>query len=168
MTRPPHSISPGRRISGRAQDDHIRDPYQVQHKPPEPATCQNCGAVYQHGRWQWGKSPEGAHRELCPACRRIADALPAGIVTLQGPFTLEHKNEITGLVHNEEAAEKAEHPLNRIMAIANIENGIEVQTTDIHLPRRIGTALKRAFDGELEMHFDEAGYFVRVDWRRPA
>jgi hypothetical protein len=39
-----------------------------------------------------------------------------------------------------------------------------ISTTDIHLPRRIGEALKRAFHGELDMHFDEAGYFVRVDW----
>jgi hypothetical protein len=27
--------------------------------------------------------------------------------------------------------------------------------------------LKRAHRGELTMHFDEEGYFVRVDWRPP-
>ena len=28
-------------------------------------------------------------------------------------------------------------------------------------------AVKRAFHGALAMHFDDAGYFVRVDWRAP-
>ena len=37
-------------------------------------------------------------------------------------------------------------------------------TTDIHLPRRIGEAVKRAFHGTLDEHFDEGGYFVRVNW----
>ncbi len=41
-------------------------------------------------------------------------------------------------------------------------------TTDIHLPRRIGTALKRALHGTLDTHFDDAGYFVRVTWRPTA
>ena len=42
--------------------------------------------------------------------------------------------------------------------------GIVIQTTDIHLPRRIGEAAERAFHGSLEEQFDERGYFVRVDW----
>lgn len=40
--------------------------------------------------------------------------------------------------------------------------------TDIHLARRIGEALRRAFRSELEMHLDDEGYFVRVDWRPPS
>jgi hypothetical protein len=93
--------------------------------------------------------------------------LPAGVVSLRGGFARAHKDEIVGLVRNEEAAEKAEHPLNRIMAIADIDDGIEIQTTDIHLPHRLGRAIERAFHGDLDTHFDETGYFVRVDWHRP-
>jgi hypothetical protein len=36
-------------------------------------------------------------------------------------------------------------------------------TTDIHLPRRIGEAVGRAFHGNLNEDFDEGGYFVRVN-----
>jgi hypothetical protein len=32
------------------------------------------------------------------------------------------------------------------------------------LPRRIGEAVKRAFHGEIDAHFEQDGYFVRVDW----
>ena len=80
----------------------------------------------------------------------------------------QHKDQIIGLARNEEAAEKGEHPLNRIISIEETDEGLVISTTDIHLPRRIGEALKRAFHGELAMHFDEAGYFVRVDWHASA
>ena len=59
------------------------------------------------------------------------------------------------------------NPLNRIIDIEQTGEGLTISTTDIHLPRRIGEALKRALHGELTMHFDETGYFVRVDWRAP-
>lgn len=167
MQQSSSSIRSGRRIFGRAQEDHINDPYQAQQKIREPSVCQDCGAVYHHGRWQWQGKPEEATAVRCPACRRIAERMPAGIVTLHGAFVAQHKAEIVGLARNEEAAEKGEHPLNRIIAVEETPDGLEIRTTDIHLPRRIGTAIKRAHGGELAIDFDAAGYFVRVDWRRP-
>lgn len=158
----------GRRIAGRAQEDHILDPYQAQQKLPEPTACPQCGAIYHHGRWQWGQRPADAHEHQCPACRRIAEQLPAGIVTVHGDFARRHKAEITGLARHAEAAEKGEHALNRIIGIEETDAGLVINTTDIHLPRRLGEALKRAFHGDLDMHYDEHGYFVRVDWRPPA
>jgi hypothetical protein len=41
-------------------------------------------------------------------------------------------------------------------------HGIVITTTDIHLPRRIGEAVKRAFHGEIEDRFEKDGDFVRV------
>jgi hypothetical protein len=159
-------LAPGRRVSGRAQRDRILDPYEAQHKPHEPAACPQCRAVYHQGRWQWGKTPENAAPLLCPACRRIREQLPAGTMTLHHvPARL--KAQVIGLARNEEAAEKAEHPLNRVMAIDEADGDLVVSTTDIHLPRRIGEALKHAYRGELNMHFDDAAYFVRVDWHPP-
>jgi hypothetical protein len=168
MQRSPQAGHAGRRTAGRAQEDHILDPYQTQHKPHEPAACPRCNAVYHSGRWQWGPRPAEAADAVCPACRRIADGFFAGIVTLHGDFARRHKEEMTGLARHEEEAENGEHPLNRIASIEDTEEGVVITTTDIHLPRRLGEALRRAFHGELDMHFDEAGYFVRVDWRPSA
>jgi len=166
MRSPRQPRPSGRRIAGRAQQDAIRDPYQAQHKPSEPATCPKCGAVYHRGRWQWRTAPEGAQPHLCPACHRTAERLPAGIVTLHRPSP-NQREQVVGLVRNEEAAEKGEHPLNRVIAIEEADGNLVVSTTDIHLPRRIAEALKRAYHGEVEMHFDEDAYFVRIDWHPP-
>ena len=68
------------------------------------------------------------------------------------------------LARHQEDAEKREHPLNRIMAIDEEDEAIVIKTTDIHLPRRIGAAVKRAFIGRLKEDFDDSGHFVRVNW----
>ena len=44
--------------------------------------------------------------------------------------------------------------------------GLVISTTDSHLPRRIGEALKHAYHGELELHYDQDEDFVRVTWAR--
>jgi hypothetical protein len=44
---------------------------------------------------------------------------------------------------------------------------VVIATTDIHLPRRIGEALKRAYGGTLDMHFDDTAHFIRADWWAP-
>jgi hypothetical protein len=155
----------GRRTLGRAQQDDILDPYQAQQKPQEPTACPQCKAVYHNGRWQWGQKPADSHAELCPACRRVNDDLPAGIVTLHGAWARQHKDELIGLARNEEAAEKPEHPLNRIAKIEEMDDGLVISTTDIHLPRRIGEAVRHAFHRHLDLHFDEGGYFLRADLR---
>jgi NMD protein affecting ribosome stability and mRNA decay len=153
-----------RRIAGRAQQDHIRDPYEFRQKLAEGAVCSECGAVFQEGRWQWAVGAEHAPRQICAACRRIADKFPAGIVTLRGPVVQSQKDDMIRLVRNQENLEKTEHPLNRIISIDEDPQGLVITTTDIHLPRRIGEAVKRAFHGALEIDFDEGGYFVRVNW----
>ena len=157
-----------RRISGRAQQDHILDPYQRQQKLHEGTACPQCGAVYHPGRWRWVTKAEGAGEELCAACRRINDKFPAGVVTLRGDFAREQKQELIHLARHQEEAEKQEHPLNRIIGIEEDAQGIVISTTDIHLPRRIGEAIKRAFRGEIEDNFEKDGYFVRVTWTREA
>ena len=84
---------------------------------------------------------------------------------LHGNFAMEHTAEMIRLARHQEEIEKAEHPLNRIMSIEEEKQRIVISTTDIHLPRRIGETLRRAFHGEVDTHFEEDGYFVRVDWR---
>jgi hypothetical protein len=108
--------------------------------------------------------PESGPAEVCAACRRVAEKFPAGIVTLRGPRLLGQQEQLISLARHEEEAEKKDHPLNRIISIETDAEAIVINTTDIHLPRRIGEAVKRAFHGELDIAFEEDGYFVRVDW----
>lgn len=142
------------------------DPYQARHKPTEPTVCPTCGAVFHEGRWQWLARPAQAHEELCPACRRTQEEMPAGYVSVTGDFFNAHRDELLQLVKNEEAREKGEHPLKRIMKIEDEDGGVQVTTTDIHLARRIGDALHGAYQGELEYHYNENEHLLRVVWTR--
>jgi len=155
-----------RRTAGRAQSEPVADPYQARKKPREATVCRQCGAHYHKSRWQWAPIPADAHEDLCPACRRSNDGLPAGIVTLRG-VPRERRDEVLALVRHQEEAEKREHPLNRIINVDETPDAIVIKTTDIHLPRRLGSAIERALHGELDVDFDEAAYLVRIDWRPP-
>ena len=147
--------------------EEIHDPYFVRGKYRDASRCTDCGAVYRRGRWQWAEvAPDDAVDARCPACRRIEDRYPAGEVIVQGAFAAARTEELVRLIRNIEAAENAEHPLNRIIDIRQANGVVTVTTTDIHLPRRIGHALERAWDGELSTHYDEDGWFARVTWVR--
>jgi hypothetical protein len=71
------------------------------------------------------------------------------------------------LLHNKVEQQKTQHPMKRLMAIEDQENGEVVATfTDVHLPRGVGQAIESAYEGELDIQYtDEAG-IVRVTWRR--
>ncbi|HEY0834474.1 MAG TPA: BCAM0308 family protein [Azospirillum sp.] len=161
--RQDHRPQPERR--DRLIQEHIHDPYMTRLKMADPAVCPTCGAVYEQGRWRHGLRPVDAGEAVCPACHRIADRCPAGIVTLEGAFVRDHRAELLALIRHQHEQEHAEHPLHRIMDIRDTADGLEVTTTDIHLPRRIGEALRRSHQGDLDLHFDEGEYFARVHWR---
>jgi hypothetical protein len=96
------------------------------------------------------------------------DHYAAGELSVAGDFVARHKDEILHLARHQEEQEKAEHPLHRIMSIEEQGGGLVVRTTDIHLPRRIGEALHHAYRGELDFHYEEEAYFIRVRWTREA
>ncbi|WP_159588834.1 BCAM0308 family protein [Chelativorans xinjiangense] len=156
----------GRRIAGRAQEDRVDDPYQRQQKPRGPAVCPKCGAAFKDGRWQWISTPTDTGHEICPACRRIEDGYPAGVLTLTGPFAIQHQDEILRLARHQEELENREHPMNRIMGIRKDESMIEITTTDIHLPRRIAETVHRAFHGRLVYRYEAEPYSLQVSWSR--
>ena len=172
MTR--HSIAPGSatpagavgRYRDRIYDDTRHDPYQATGKYAEPTHCGTCGAVFHRGRWQWGGAQPDSRVVLCPACRRTRERLAAGELTLEGPFVASHRADLLGLVRNEAECERGDHPMHRVLGITETDDCIVVSTTDIHLPRRIGEALKRAYDGELELTFGKDDYTVRAHWQR--
>lgn len=147
-------------------DEAPHDPYQAKGKYAEPTVCRGCRAIFHRGRWAWGEGPAAAHEALCPACHRIRDKLPAGYVTLEGAFVDTHRDELMRVARNEEERTKPEHPLDRIMGIEREPGRIVITTTDIHLARGIGVALKHAYQGELDLKYAKDEYSVRVHWRR--
>jgi NMD protein affecting ribosome stability and mRNA decay len=144
----------------------VHDSYKTKRKLADPTRCPDCGAVYRDGRWTWGAAPDGAHETRCPACHRIHDRFPAGYVTLKGAFLGTHRDEILHLVRHREETEKAEHPLERIMAVEDADGGVLVTTTDTHLARSIGEAMYAAYKGELEFKYNKEENLLRVQWTR--
>lgn len=161
---PPEVFHPGRRLE--LFDGTVSDPYAQLEKLSEPAVCSECGAVYHQGRWQWMLAPPDAHAVQCAACRRIREKMPAGFVAVEGAFAREHRQELLELVHNHEAREKAEHPLQRIISIEEHDDDLMITTTDIHLARGIGEALEHAYKGTLDYHYLNDEYLLRVRWER--
>lgn len=159
--------SPGGR--GRRRDRSIQeyqhDTYKLRGKLKEPTVCSGCGALFQKGKWTWAFVPSSARSTTCPACHRAHDKYPKGLVTITGTFNESRQEQVRGVIKNTEAREIREHPLSRIMGIERRPEGLVISTTDTHLPRRIGEALKHAYQGQLELHYDRDEDFVRVNWR---
>ncbi len=144
--------------------DH--DPYHSKVKLAEPTLCPECGAIFHKGRWCWGDAPAGADEHLCPACQRVRDRVPAGFLSASGEFFIEHKAEITHLIHNIEQRQKSEHPLQRIMGSEESADAMEWQFTDAHLARAAGEALHHAYQGELDFQYGDEDILLRVRWHR--
>ena len=143
-----------------------RNPYQEKGKLPETSRCTECNAVFEHGRWSWAEAKGKAHITVCPACRRIGDGVPAGFVAIHGDFVKLVREELVGLLRNTEAKEKGEHPMERIMSRSDQDGKINITTTGVHLARRMGDAMKHAYNGELSLKYAEDETQVRISWIR--
>lgn len=150
----------------RMYEDRVNDPYRARGKWPEPTLCPECGAIFRDGRWQWGEPGEQAEQHLCPACQRVRDRVPAAQLTVSGAFFAERREEMLKLVRNAEAKAKAEHPLERIMAIDEQAGRAVITFTDAHLAHGIGEALHHAYHGELDSGYTEADDLLRITWSR--
>lgn len=148
-------------------EERVHDPYMTRAKPKEPTVCNECGVVFADGRWQWqAEPPTDALEDLCPACQRIRDGVPAGFLELGGRFLDGHRDEIMNLVDNKVEAEKAQHPLKRLMAVTDADGGVEATFTDRGLPQSIGEAIASAYEGELDIQYADSEDIARVYWRR--
>jgi len=145
------------------------DTYQQTTKLPDPTVCTRCGCVFSNGRWSWQDVPADTHninKTLCPACKRIEDNVPAGYMDLSGEFFVSHKNEILRLIKNEADAESQEHPMERLMEIAEKPEGVLITTTGIHVARRLGEAVEKAYKGRLDYTYGDDEKSIRVTWCR--
>jgi NMD protein affecting ribosome stability and mRNA decay len=137
-------------------------------KLPEFSHCPNCGATYHEGRWTWDPAPSESHPHVCPACQRVEDDFPAGELHVEGEFVAGHRDDLVGLLRNVEERERKEHPLKRIMQIADAPGGLRVTTTDAKLTDALGRALHHAYKGELQHPptTSDRENLVRIHWRR--
>ena len=85
-------------------DVKVHDPYIPKKSWQEPTVCPSCSAVFISGRWQGtkkslqeAKKKGNIHNEKCPACRKIEDRYPLGIVNLSGDFLETHYNDIMSI-----------------------------------------------------------------------
>jgi NMD protein affecting ribosome stability and mRNA decay len=144
------------------------DAYNVESGVEGAAYCE-CGAVFRNKRWyseEVGAISKGGHVLVCPACRRIADRNPAGIVCLRGSFLTTHEAEIENLIRNTAQIAGMKHPLGRIMDISKEKDGITITTTDIKLAQKIGRKVFKSHGGDLHFRWTDDEDLVRVTWSR--
>ncbi|MCB9883685.1 MAG: hypothetical protein H6832_17305 [Planctomycetes bacterium] len=104
-------------------------------------------------------------RGLCPACERIRDRMPAGIVELS-MVPSELREEIVHMIENLEQRERVEHPLERLMDIESSRDGeLRITTTGMHLSRGIASALRRRFHQGVNIQYPDGDGPVRIAWR---
>lgn len=149
----------------RVYPDKRHDTYQEDEKREGTLMCDRCGCAWMDGRWSWDPVPLDAESTICPACRRIEDNYPAGIVRIDGPFVQTHAEEIRNLIRQVESSEKGEHPMERFLEFPEEGPPWNITTTGTHLARRIGESLNAAFEGELRIDY-RPETFLRVWWSR--
>ncbi|MDH4245748.1 MAG: BCAM0308 family protein [Nitrospira sp.] len=151
-----------------------QDPYAMLKAPKGPAMCRKCKAIYANKRWYIDSeearklaAASSTQKLLCPACQKIKDDYPEGIVMLKWSDLREHEDEIRGLIANVEARAVSVNPLDRVMKVARRKKDLEVQTTNDRLAQRLGRALVRAYKGKAEYKWAHRDMMVRVTWQGP-
>ena len=149
------------------------DPYVADQALKEPAVCRDCHALYHNKRWaidpiafEQAESDRQTQWVTCPACRKIAEGYPEGIVTLAGDYLLEHEEEIRNILKNEEGRVKAKNPLGRIMRMEKSNGELRIETTEQKLAEHLGRVLHRAHQGELQVQWTGDHAACRVHWER--
>lgn len=129
----------------------------------------SCGAVFRNKRWSHEEGAPDRHEEhelVCPACRRISDRNPAGIVSLSGDFFAAHESEIHNLINNTAQGAVMKNPLGRVMDMQMEKDGVTITTTDVKLAQKIGREVFKAHGGQLQFVWSHAEAPVRVTWSR--
>jgi len=139
----------------------------------DAGVCTGCHAIYHNKRWYPGEDAstktgtnEGRYEVTCPACLRMQDNNPAGVVTFGGDYLVEHEEIILNTIKNVEEKVRAKNPLARIMRISQEGNELIIRTTDEKLAEKLGRDIYRAHSGKLEYQWSKKESFVRVNWSR--
>ncbi len=141
----------------------------------QESVCEGCHSVYRNKRWYADAElyeslkSRGAAGTVCPACLKIRDNFPGGIVTLKGDYVVSHRHGLLNLIRNEEERARLINPLERVMSIREDGFGkLIISTTNEKLAQRLGRAIRKAFQGEVSYNWSHDNKLVRVDWERAA
>ena len=150
------------------------DPYIPGEALAEPALCATCHALYRNKRWYLDPGAYAAAQEdpavhwvTCPACQKVAEHYPEGVVTLRGGYLWQHEEEIRNILRNEENKARAKNPLARIMRMDREGEELVIETTEEKLAEHLGRVLHRSHHGELNIAWDQEHDLCRVTWERP-
>lgn len=135
--------------------EQVHDPYQLKGKLAAGTHCRHCHASVQHGRWQWSDEPAEGRSTLCPACKRMQVDDAAGVLWLDAELIAEFGPQIRAVIDRVTRNESSDHPLERLMEEpgATEQGQWIVQTTGLHLLRRLAHALERSFPARLETRY---------------
>ena len=140
-------------------------------RPPEPAVCERCGAVYAAKTWRAGdrtaRTPiSGVRWTVCPACRQVAEGEYFGRVLIRGAYAAVHEEELRARVRGVAARAAYTQPERRIVSMERTEDGLEVLTTSQKLAHRIARSLMKGFGGGTEYHWTEPRGELFAVWER--
>jgi len=166
-------MSNSRPVNIRRNIENYGDPY-IQTHPHEITVCTECKSVYHDQRWYLEEQAQEAVKSkkdgtvyvTCPACSKIRDKMPGGIVRILGAFQRSHMEEILNLIRNEGDRAKQQNPLERVMEIESVSGGMDVLTTNEKLAQRIGKALHKAYSGAVNYVWSQDTKLARVTWVR--
>jgi len=152
-------------------DVKLHDPYMDRNIYKDPTICPSCNLLYHNKRWFFDdelleKYKDSAEMKKCPACRKIEDNYPLGILSLSGNYVTKTKELILNLINNEAEYEKKRNPLARIISIEEDSNKIVIKTTTESLARRLGRAVDKAHHGKIKYTFSEDQKLLRVEWSK--
>jgi len=161
----------GRGKDTRKYEAKLKDPYMDRDIYKDPTVCPTCGLLFHEKRWTFDEKLTHQLREKgvkfnvkdCPACRKIKDNYPLGILEVNADYVKTKKEEIKNLIKNVAQAEEKRNPLERIMKMNFDEDKIYIETTTSHLSKKIGMSIKKAFGGNLKITFSSDQKLVRVN-----
>ncbi len=162
--------------ASRKNVDRETDPYLPRKGATAVGVCRRCHAIRRNKRWHLDEKEYAALTrkggaavaERCPACRKIADGFPSGVVLLRGGYLRDHRDEILKLARNEEKRAMGFNPLERILSIKEERGKLEIATTDEKLAQRIGREVRKACRGTVEYKWSADCKLLRVNWAREA
>jgi NMD protein affecting ribosome stability and mRNA decay len=150
------------------------DPYTMVRAPKGPVACPRCRAVFLKKRWTFDEAAfakleaaDEAHFLLCPACLKIRDEYPEGLLTVRWEGLADHETDVMGLLRNIERRALSLNPLERIIKLIKRRGEVEVQTTNETLAQRMGRELVRAFHGTVTYRWGHKEKLARVEWIGP-